>query len=151
MILMVLVYIMIRFFFLFISLASFAFFYVLIFLLSHQRVSLFSLLVFFSMYMVCSVPILTSFPNMAQERKTHSKGVLIMASLRFGLVIYAWHLNFCISCICAASSMRAREGGRLSSKATTTLARRALSSFAIQSRCQSQLCLTQMTFPRTQP
>jgi hypothetical protein len=34
------------------------------------------------MYMVCSVPIPTSFPNIAQGRKTHSKGVLIMASPR---------------------------------------------------------------------
>lgn len=102
-------------------------------------------------YMVCSVPILTSFLNMAQGRKTHSKGVLSMAPPRSRLVIYAWHLNFYVSCICAASSMSAREGGCLSSKATTISARRPLSSFAIQSWCRSQLCLTQTTFPRTQP
>jgi hypothetical protein len=125
---MVLVYILIRFFFLFISLASFAFFYVLISPLSHQRVSLFSLLVFFSMYMVCSVPIPTSFPNIAQGRKTHSKGVLIMASPRFRLVMYAWHLNFCISCIVLLQVWVAREGPRLSSKATTISARPTLSS-----------------------
>jgi hypothetical protein len=102
--------------------------YALVSPLSHQRVSLFSLLVFSSMYMVCSVPILASFSNIAHGRKTHSKGVLIMASPHFRLVIYAWHLNSCISCMVLLQVWVAREGTRLSSKATTISARPTLSS-----------------------
>ena len=98
------------------------------------------------MYMICSVSLLNSFPNIAQGRNTHSKGVLVMASPRFRLVIYAWHLNFCISWIMLLQVWVARAVTRLSSKATTISPRPILSSLSTQTTpCQLDSAMSHRT------